>query len=83
MTPVPSAHPLDKTLQSVYLDYFKPIYLIFDQFEELFIFGLPMNAIVWLAKLPPCSMRPLNSRSIFVISEEYLAEMTALEQCSS
>ena len=28
-----------KALHSIYLDHFKPIYLIFDQFEELFIFG--------------------------------------------
>ncbi|PLX22791.1 MAG: hypothetical protein C0599_05660 [Salinivirgaceae bacterium] len=28
-----------KLLQSVYLDHFKPVYLLFDQFEELFIFG--------------------------------------------
>jgi hypothetical protein len=28
-----------KALQSLYLDHFKPIYLIFDQFEEVFIFG--------------------------------------------
>ena len=30
---------ITKLLQSIYLDHFKPIYLIFDQFEELFIFG--------------------------------------------
>mgnify|MGYP000303660043 CR=1 FL=1 len=31
--------PLKKRIRSLYLDYFKPIYLIFDQFEELFILG--------------------------------------------
>ena len=30
---------LSEKLQSIYLDHFKPVYLIFDQFEELFIFG--------------------------------------------
>ena len=30
---------LKKNLRNLYLDNFKPIYLIFDQFEELFIFG--------------------------------------------
>ena len=30
---------LSEKLQSIYLDHFKPVFLIFDQFEELFIFG--------------------------------------------
>jgi AAA+ ATPase superfamily predicted ATPase len=35
---------LSEKLQSIYLDQFKPVYLIFDQFEELFIFG-SLNAV--------------------------------------
>ena len=35
---------LKKLLRNLYLDNFKPIYLIFDQFEELFIFGSKPNA---------------------------------------
>ncbi len=30
---------IKKAIQSVYLDHYNPIYFIFDQFEELFIFG--------------------------------------------
>ena len=30
---------VSEKLQSIYLDHFKPVYFIFDQFEELFIFG--------------------------------------------
>src|SRR3989339_994871 len=30
---------LKKAVKSLYLDHFKPVYFIFDQFEELFIFG--------------------------------------------
>lgn len=28
-----------KAIRSLYIDYYKPIFFIFDQFEELFIFG--------------------------------------------
>ena len=31
--------PIQKTIQSIYQNNFKPIYLIFDQFEELYIIG--------------------------------------------
>src|SRR5512137_2049606 len=39
ITRLKKSRTFEEKLQSVYLDHFKPIYLIFDQFEELFIFG--------------------------------------------
>lgn len=39
LTPVRKKQTIDQQLQSLYLDHFKPIYIIVDQFEELFIFG--------------------------------------------
>ena len=41
LTPVASSQNISipKLLKSIYLDHFKPIFLVFDQFEELFIFG--------------------------------------------
>src|ERR1039457_1812447 len=38
-TPLKEKNTLKEDIRSVYLDHFKPIYLLFDQFEELFIFG--------------------------------------------
>ncbi|MCX6329069.1 MAG: ATP-binding protein, partial [Bacteroidia bacterium] len=37
--PLKKSLTVSEKLQSIYLDHFKPVYLIFDQFEELFIFG--------------------------------------------
>jgi hypothetical protein len=39
ITPLSSQDTLKDALNILYLDHFKPIYLIFDQFEELFIYG--------------------------------------------
>ena len=41
LTPLPDGVDLPGAIQSLYLDYFKPIYLIFDQFEELYLLGSP------------------------------------------
>ena len=38
--PLPAGITLTKAVESVFLDYFRPIYLIIDQFEELFISDL-------------------------------------------
>ena len=39
LTPLKKNQSISEKLQSIYLDHFKPVYLLFDQFEELFIFG--------------------------------------------
>ena len=39
LTPLKKNLSVADKLQSIYLDHFKPVYLIFDQFEELFILG--------------------------------------------
>ena len=38
LTDIPEGKDLPSAIQSLFLDFFKPIYLIFDQFEELFRF---------------------------------------------
>ncbi|MCP5102475.1 MAG: ATP-binding protein, partial [bacterium] len=38
-TPIEPEAPVVEGIQSLYLDFLKPVYLIFDQFEELFILG--------------------------------------------
>jgi WD40 repeat protein len=38
-TPIEQGASVAEGIQSLYLDFLKPVYLIFDQFEELFILG--------------------------------------------
>ena len=68
-----------KALQSIYLDHFKPIYLIFDQFEELFIFGEPEEREEFITKIKAIVESDIQCRFIFSIREEYLASATEFE----
>ena len=84
-----SAEPKDRQdtnaitdlLDQIYTFYLKPIYLIFDQFEELYILGDRENeqpvfhqtVSDILARCPYC-------RIIFVIREEFIAQLYELEK---
>ena len=78
-TKMPPAAPLNEKLHSLYLDYFKPVTLIFDQFEELFIFGTAPERERLAAEIGALLEASFKLRIILVIREEYLAELTALE----
>ncbi len=69
-----------KTLKSIYLDHFKPIYLIFDQFEELFIFGDKNERGEFIQTVKKVVDSDVQCRFIFSIREEYLAGVTEFEQ---
>jgi WD40 repeat protein len=66
-------------LQSIYLDHFKPVYLIFDQFEELFIFGSENEKKDFIGLINEAIEAETQCRVIFIIREEFLAGMTEFE----
>ena len=68
-----------KAVRSLYIDYYKPIFFIFDQFEELFIFGSKeeKNALIQLIKALIES--DIQCRFIFIMREEYIAGITEFE----
>jgi len=68
-----------KALQSIYLDHFKPVYLIFDQFEELFIFGNREEREEFIQIVKAVVSSDVQCRFIFSIREEYLAGVTEFE----
>ncbi|MCK4346163.1 MAG: hypothetical protein KAX05_12840 [Bacteroidales bacterium] len=68
-----------KTLKSIYLDHFKPIYLIFDQLEELFIFGDREEREQFIQIVKAVVDSDVQCRFIFSIREEYLAGVTEFE----
>ena len=68
-----------KSLKSLYLDHFKPIYLIFDQFEELFIFGDREEREQFIQVIKAIVDSDVQCRLIFSIREEYLASVTEFE----
>jgi len=75
-----NAKGLKTVLRSLYLDYFKPIYIVFDQFEELFIFGMKDERDNLSRLVADVLSSDINCRFIFVIREEYLANLTEFEQ---
>jgi WD40 repeat protein len=70
---------VSEKLQSIYLDHFKPVYLIFDQFEELFIFGSSEEKTGFLKLIKEVVESEMQCHVIFIIREEYLAGMTEFE----
>jgi len=70
---------IKKAIQSIYLDHFKPVFFIFDQFEELFVFGSEEEQKEFLAIVKSITESDLQTRFVFVIREEYLAMFTEFE----
>jgi WD40 repeat protein len=71
---------IKQALQSIYLDHFKPIFLIFDQFEELFIFGNKEEKDELIENLKKIVDSEIQCKFIFSIREEYLAGVTEFEK---
>ncbi len=80
ITPVKEDQPVVKRLQSLYLDHFKPIYLIFDQFEELFIFGDRQERADFIKEIRTIIDSEVQCRLLFVMREEYLAGAIEFEK---
>lgn len=69
-----------KSVRSLYLDHYKPIYFIFDQFEELFIFGNKDERKAFAQIIRTLVDSDIQCRFIFVMREEYMAGITEFEK---
>jgi WD40 repeat protein len=69
-----------KLIRSIYLDHFKPIFLVFDQFEELFIFGNNDERDELISNIKKVVDSDLQCRFVFSVREEYLAGFTDFEK---
>ena len=79
ISPFKKNFSLSEKVQSIYLDHFKPVYLIFDQFEELFIFGLQEEKTDFIKLINEVIECETQCRVIFIIREEFLAGITEFE----
>lgn len=70
---------LNERVANLYLDHFKPIYFIFDQFEELFIFGKQQESEAFFTAIHALLEAQRNVHVVFIVREEYLAELTRYE----
>ncbi|MFC2080390.1 NACHT and WD repeat domain-containing protein, partial [Bacteroidota bacterium] len=79
LTKVEKSSSLVNRIKSLYLDYFKPVYLIFDQLEELFIFGNEEERTSFIEEVKAIVDSDVECRLIFSIREEYLANASDFE----
>ena len=78
--PVQPEAPLPQLVKSVYLDYFRPVFLIFDQFEELFIFGTKEEQQQFIRDIAQLLEAAMSCKIIIVMREEYLAHLFDFEK---
>ncbi|MCX6269177.1 MAG: hypothetical protein NTW16_17790 [Bacteroidetes bacterium] len=72
--------PITEIVQRIFLDHFRPIYFIFDQFEEIFIFGNEKERDELITTVKSIIGSNLQCKFIFSIREEYLASLTEFEK---
>jgi hypothetical protein len=70
---------LSGILKSVYLDHFKPIFIVFDQFEELFIYGNREEWMLLAKNIRTVLDAKLQVKFLFAIRGEYLEYLTEFE----
>ncbi len=83
----PNSNTTNKTLTStqlflknIYLQHFRPIYLIFDQFEELFILGSEEEQAAFITTIQEILKVEQPVKLIFSIREEYLGSLYEFEK---
>jgi hypothetical protein len=72
--------PLARQLKAVYLKHFKPIYLIFDQFEELYILGDTAEQETFIDTVKEILKVEQPVKLIISIREEYLGYLYEFER---
>ncbi|WP_310497343.1 WD40 repeat domain-containing protein, partial [Sandarakinorhabdus sp.] len=66
--------------QALYTDKLAPIYIIFDQFEELFILGSPEEQAAFFASIEALLESDVSCKIIIIMREEYLAALNDFER---
>jgi hypothetical protein len=81
-TPIKAEATIVEAVESIFLDYFKPVFLIFDQFEELFIQGMGRaeERQQFIESIAELTRADLKCKVIFVMREEYLAKLYEFEK---
>ncbi len=73
------SNPVCRAISDVYEKTFRPIYLIFDQFEELFILGSPGEQFIFINTVGDILQSDQPVKLIFSIREEYLGYLSEFE----
>jgi AAA ATPase domain len=72
--------PVTERLRTLYLEHYRPVYLVFDQFEELFISGSAPEQQLFYETIRQILAGGATCKVLIVIREEYIAYLSALEK---
>ena len=77
---VTTLSPVARSIKAVYQKSFRPVYLIFDQFEELFILGSIKEQELFIQTVKDILQSEQPVKLIFCIREEYLGYLFEFER---
>lgn len=80
ITPIAPGTPMAEMIRSVFLDHLRPVFLIFDQFEELYVLGSKAEQDAFYAAIKAVLEANLSCRVIVLLREEYLAALDPFER---
>ena len=72
--------PPRHAVRKLYMDHFRPVYLIFDQFEELYIMGDRTEQHLFHMTISDLLQAGLQCKILLIIREEYLAYLADFEK---
>ena len=73
-------NPLPTIIEDLFAEYLRPIYLVFDQLEEIFILGDEAEQRIFTEAMADIYHAKLPCRLLFVLREEYLAHLYEFEK---
>lgn len=80
ITPLATDATVPQAIRSVYLDHLRPLFLIFDQFEELYVLGKSPEQEQFYATVRAVLDTDVSCRIIVSLREEYLAALDPFER---
>ena len=80
ITPLKPGATTVEAIRSVYLDHLRPVFLIFDQFEELYVLGTKDEQEAFYASVKAVLEADVSCRIIVLLREEYLAALDPFER---
>jgi len=71
---------LTEQIGDIYAEYLRPVYLIFDQLEEVFILGDETEQTTFIQSIADLYHSKIACRIIFILREEYLGHLYDFEK---
>jgi hypothetical protein len=76
----PAEAPIAERIRALYLDHYRPVYLVFDQFEELFILGSRPERQHFYDTVRQILAAGTTCKVLIAMREEYIAFLSDLEK---